>query len=141
MKTEKIILSFIAVLIGLLVAGISFYFYESAKTISSSQIKSISLTPPTPTPKPSIYLTLDTPQDEQVFNQKTITVSGKTSPTATVSILTESNEQVITPAQNGNFSTTITIDDDENILDIIAISPNGEEIRTTRTVTFSTESF
>lgn len=141
MKTEKVILSFIAVLIGLLVAGIAFYFYQSSKTISTSQIKSISMTSPSPTPKPSIFLTLDTPIDEQVFDQKTIIVSGKTNPTATVEVLTTLSEQIVTPTSTGAFSTTVTIEDGENMVDIIAIAPNGDEVKLSKTVTFSTESF
>lgn len=139
MKTEKVILSFIAVLIGLLVAGIAFYFYESSRSISPSQVKSIS---PAPSPvKPQLFLTLDQPTDEQVFDKKTIIVSGKTMPSATVVIVTTLGEQVVTPASNGAFSTTVTIDDGQNILDILAVDPNGEEARTTKTVSFSTESF
>lgn len=141
MKTEKVILSFIAVLMGLLVAGIAFYFYQSSKIISSSQIKSVSLTAPTPTPKPSIFLTLDTPTDEQVFDQKTIIVSGKTTPTATVEVLTTLSEQIVTPASTGAFSTTVTIEDGESVIDIIAISSSGNEVKLSKTVTFSTESF
>lgn len=141
MKTEKVILSFIAVLIGLLVAGVAFYFYQSTKTISQSQIKSISLNIPTPTPKSTFFLTIDSPQNEQVVDQKTIQITGRTAPGATVAVVTNLSEQVATAAQNGNFSTTITIDNGENIVNIIAIGPNGEEIQVAKTVTFSTESF
>lgn len=99
------------------------------------------MTSPSPTPKPSIFLTLDTPIDEQVFDQKTIIVSGKTNPTATVEVLTTLSEQIVTPTSTGAFSTTVTIEDGENMVDIIAIAPNGDEVKLSKTVTFSTESF
>lgn len=141
MKTEKIVISFIAVLIGIFVAGIAFYLYQSTKTIPDSQTKTITVTPPTPTQSASIFLSIDKPVDEEVVNTKTITVSGKTSPEATIIISTDTTDQVITPARNGNFSATITIGDDQNHIEIMAVAPNGDETRITRTVTYSTESF
>lgn len=144
MKTERIVLSFIAVLIGVIVAGIGFYFYQSTKTISPQKLKSITLSPqssPTPTPLPPIYLTLDAPTDEGVVDTQTITVAGKTVPNAIVLISTKSTDDVITPSATGAFTTTETIDTGVNTIEITAIAPDGEESKTTRTVTYSTETF
>lgn len=141
MKKEKIVISFIAVLIGIFVAGIAFYLYQSTKTIPDSQTKTITVTPPTPTASASIFLSIDKPTDEEVVSTKTIIVSGKTRPDATILISTSTVDQVITPARNGNFSATVTIGDDQNLIEIMAISPTGEETKITRTVTYSTESF
>lgn len=141
MKKEKVILSFIASLIGLLAAGVVFYFYESSKTIPKSQVKTISIISPSPTPKPSIFLSLEEPKDEDVVSKKVITISGKTIPDAIVSIITKTHQDVITPALNGDFSTSINIDDGQNLIEIAAFSSNGESIKLTRTVTFSTEEF
>ncbi len=144
MKTERIVLSFIAVLIGILVAGAGFYFYQSAKAIPSSQIKKISLSPKDqvrPTPPPATYLSVDSPKDEDVVDSKTITISGKTAPDAIVVVSTKATDNVITPAANGNFSTSATIDDGVNEIQLTAIAPNGEETKITRIVTYSTETF
>lgn len=141
MKTEKIVLSFIAVAIGILVAGAAFYLYQATKTVDLSKTKTFSLQTPTPSPKPTIILTVDTPKDEEVFDKKIITILGKTTKDATVIISTQTDDQVVTPAQNGNFSTTAVISDGQNIIEITAVLPNGEEARLTRTVTFSTETF
>lgn len=141
MKKEKIVLSFIAVLIGILVAGVAFYFYQGTKTIPDESTLTKNALSPTPTQKPSIFLSVDTPEDGTVSEVKTIKISGKTIPEAIVVISTETNDQVITPASNGNFSTNATIGNDQNILVITAIAPNGEEASITRTVTFSTENF
>jgi len=139
MKKEKVILSFIATLIGLMVAGGAFYFYESSKV--PPKIKTISIISPTPTPKPSIFLSLDRPKDEEVVSKKVITISGKTIPDSIVSIITENSQDIITPALNGDFSTTINVDDSQNLIEITAIAPNGESAKALRTVTFSTEEF
>jgi len=141
MKAEKVILSFIAVLIGLVVSGGAFYIYESSKTVPSSTVKTISIVSPSPTTTPSIFLNLDSPKDEEVVNKKVITISGKTIGDAIISIITEDSQDVIAPALNGDFSTTLTIGDGQNLIEITAISQNGESAKILRTVTFSTEEF
>lgn len=141
MKTEKIVISFIAVFIGILFAGIAFYFYQSTKVIPDTKTKTISIAPPTPTPKATIYLTLATPKNGEVFDKKVVTLSGKTVPGSLVIISGEESDEVVSPSSAGDFSSTITITDGGNIISVTAIAPNGEQISQTRTVTFSTESF
>lgn len=141
MKTEKVILSFIALLAGLLVAGVAFYFYQSTKAIPPSSVRTVTVKPPSPTPKSSIFLTIDSPSDEQVVANKTINITGHTIPDATVLVSTEIGDQVTTTAQNGNFQVTINLDNGENLIHITAIAPNGEEATLIRTITYSTESF
>ncbi len=142
MKAERLILSFIALLIGLGVAGVAFYFYQSTKVIPKSDTKAAKEPTPTPTPDVSGYiLAIDKPKDEEVVSNKTITITGKTAADAVVVVSTETDEQIITPAQNGNFNTTQTISNGANIIQITAIFPDGGEKRVTRTVSFSSESF
>ena len=141
MKTEKIVLSFIAILGGLLVAGIIFYIYQTTRTIPSSKIKPIEINIPTSTPKPSISLSIITPNDESVVNNKTLTISGKSAPDATIVIISENFEQVISPALSGDFSTTVNLGNGSNVIEITAIASNGEEAKITRTVTYSLEEF
>jgi hypothetical protein len=143
MKQEKIILSFIAVLIGLLVSGAAFYFYQSTKIINPPKTN-LSFHATTPTPKPkqqTIFLNLNQPNDESVTDNKTVTVSGKTIPQATIAIITASDQQIVQPSSQGNFSSTVTIDDGENIIEVKAISPNGESKTIQKTITYSTQDF
>ncbi|MDO8686730.1 MAG: hypothetical protein Q7K11_00780 [Candidatus Berkelbacteria bacterium] len=141
MKTEKVIFSFIAILGGILITGVAFFLYQSTKVVPSSKTKTVSIAQPSPTPKSSIYLTIESPKNEDVVDTKTITVSGKTIPEATIVISSGDFDQVISPARNGDFTATLTIGDGQNKIDITAIAPNGEDIKTTRIITFSTESF
>lgn len=143
MKKEKLILSFVATLFGLLVAGVAFYLFQATKTVpdTTNTTKIISLASPSPTPSPSISLTLDRPKDEEVVDSKVLIVSGKTATNAVVTIITDSSDEVITPSAKGDFSTTVNLDDGQNILEIIAIAPNGESITLRRTVTYSLEEF
>ncbi len=142
MKTEKIVISFIASFIGIIAAAAAFYFYQTTKVISPTEIKTITLSPsPEPTPRPSIFLTLDSPTNEEVTDKKIITVNGTTSPDAVVIITSGISEQVITPSTNGSFSTTITLDNDQNEITVTAVSPSGEETTLVKTVTVTSETF
>lgn len=144
MKKEKIILSFIAVLVGLFVAGTAFFLYQSTKKLPESETKIASKITPAPKSKKqdqSVFLTIDIPKEESVFGDKTITLAGKTEPGAIVIISTELEDESITPTKNGSFSTTVTLTDGQNQIVITAISPTGKETQEKRIVTFSTESF
>lgn len=141
MSKEKVVLSFIAVAVGILVTGIAFYLYQTTRTIPSSKTQTIKISQPSPTPKPSVFLAIAEPSDETVVGKKVVTISGTTTKDATIVVLSSIDEEVIKPASTGDFSTTINIDDGQNNIEITAISPNGEEARVTRTVTFSTEEF
>jgi len=141
MKKEKIIMSFTATFIGLLVAVIVFFLYESSNKVAPKATKKVSVASPSPSPKPTIFLTLDSPKDEEVVTKKVVTISGRTTPDAIISIISKNHQDIITPSQNGEFSTTININDNQNIIEITAIGPNGESEKLVRTVTFSTEEF
>ncbi|MBI4078698.1 MAG: hypothetical protein HY429_00130 [Candidatus Levybacteria bacterium] len=141
MKTEKVVISFIAIAIGLFVAGVAFYFYQKSKTVSLTQTATITKTSPTSTPKSSLFLIIDEPTDEDVIDAKTVKVSGKTIPNATIIISTTITQEVVRPAKNGSFSVTVTIEDGQNLIDIISIAPTGEEIQDARTITYSAENF
>jgi hypothetical protein len=142
MKTERLILSFIAVLIGLLVAGAAFYFYQSTKVISTPEKKVV--TPKatnTPIPESANVLVIDSPKEEEVVDKRIITISGKTTSDAIILVSTESDDQVVKPSANGNFSLSQTIGTGTNIISITAMYPTGEEKTVQRSVTFTTESF
>ena len=141
MKQERVILAFIAVLIGLLAAGVAFYFYQSTKTVSPSNTNIVNTKSPTPTPRPTIYLSLQNPTDESVVANKTLKISGKTNPGATIMIATASDQEIIQPTQMGDFTTTITLNDGENLIKILVVLPDGETTSLQRTVTYSTEDF
>jgi len=141
MKAEKLILSFIATLFGLLVAGLAFYAFQATKTIAPLRTKTISIVSSSPTPTPTIFLTVDRPKDEEVVNNKTVIISGKTTSNAVIVVITASFQDVITPALNGDFATTVSIDDGQNVIQIISIAPNGESITIKKTVTYSQEEF
>ena len=145
MKAERVILSFIAILVGLFAAGVAFYLYQSTRALPEQSTKPITIAKPTNEATQVIddtsFLTIDTPKDEEVFAKKTITVSGKTMAGATVLVSTDDGDQVVEPAANGSFSLTATVPDGTSIMRITAVLPTGEEKVVQKIVTFSTESF
>ncbi len=144
MKAEKVILSFIAVFVGLIAAGVAFYLYQTTKIIPDQPKPSatkVATQQATPTPSGSDIFILDTPQDEQVFDKKLITIKGTTVKGATVIVSTSDNDQVVQPADNGNFTLTQTIPDGTSMVEFSVIFPDGTQKKIERTVTFSTENF
>lgn len=142
MKKETVFLSIGALLVGLLVAGGAFYAYQLLNKPADNKPATITLNAsPTPVSSNSDELMVDEPQDETVVTNKSVKISGKTLPGSTVIVTSENDEQVATPADNGNFSLTTTIGDDVNIIEVIAILPSGEEKKVVRTITYSKESF
>ena len=141
MKTERIVLSFIAVVIGLLVAGVAFFIYQSTRIIPNAKIPKISVTHPSPTPANATTLSIDKPEDQSVVSEKNITVSGKTQNNATLIVTASGSDQVVSPTSNGSYSVSVLLDGGENLITVTAISPNGDEIKKTITVTYSTEEF
>lgn len=142
MKSERIILSFVAIIIGLLVAGGVFFLYQLTKKLPPEKAQSISLkSPATPTPQSPSQLSILQPQDEEIFSKKTITISGKTSPDATIVVSSPTDDQVVKPTRNGDFSVTHTIGDNSTIITVLSIFPDGREEKLTRTVNYTSEEF
>lgn len=141
MKQERVILSFIMVLIGLLVAGVAFYFYQSTKVVKPSTDISTNSITPTPSINPAFFLIVNEPKDESISDKKTVKISGKTDPGATVAILTVSDQQIVQPSSQGDFTTTISIDSGTNYIKIQAIAKTGETLTVQRVVSYTTEDF
>jgi len=141
MRKEKIILSFTAALVGIIVAILAFYFYESSKAVKPNQLQKITILNLSPTPKSSIFLSVEKPTDEEVVDNRILPISGHTVANAKMIIFTETNEEAAVAAADGSFSTEITIGIGENIVEVYAVGPNGEIAKVRKTVTYSTEDF
>lgn len=141
MKKEKIILLAVAGLIGLFITIAVFFLYQETRKVNPSEIKKITIKNPTPQPQSSIFISVNSPKDEEVVDKRNIVISGKTIPEAKILIISENSQELALASGIGDFSADLTIDEGENILEIIAIAPNGETAKTKKVVTFSTEIF
>lgn len=145
MKAERVILSFIAVLVGLMVAGGSYYLYQHYFRTQTQNTQTITIKP-TIVPSPTInnsgdYITVDQPADESVLTKRAVTVTGKATKDSTVILSTPSTDEVGIASADGTYSLSITLDDDTNPLYVTAIFPDGTEQRVIKTLTYSTASF
>lgn len=141
MKTERIVLSVVAVLIGLFVAGIAFYFFQMAQKKPAPAKQEISILP-SPTPEIELQgLSVTTPEDEAVLTEKSVEVSGKAKDARVVIISTEEGQTAVQPDAEGNFKDTITLSTGVNLIHVTAYQPTGKEISKTISVSYSTESF
>lgn len=142
MSKEKIFLSIIAALLGLFVAGGAFYIYQMTQTLGNTpagNTRTANL--PTPTPLSSDFLIVDSPKDEEVVNNRTLTISGKTVAGAVIIVSTEGSDQVVKPSNNGDFTLTHTLEEGVNLVKITAIFTEGNEESVIKTVTYSSEEF
>src|SRR5438105_2475636 len=101
MRLEKILLSFVAIIVGLVAAGAAFYLYQMTKVLPAQKAQPVVVSPTTsanPSPDTGNILSLDSPKDEQVFDNKQLTINGKTLPDATIIVTTEDGDQVVKPA-------------------------------------------
>lgn len=141
MKFEQLILSFVAIIFGLFVAGVVFFIYQSTKTVNPNNSKTISIQHTTPTPPVQVPLSIASPTDESVVTSKVVTVSGKTDPAATITVSTDTTDTIVSPSAMGDFSLTITLTGSENIITISSVMPDGKETTKTLTVSYTTENF
>ncbi|MBI5044525.1 MAG: hypothetical protein HZC02_01235 [Candidatus Levybacteria bacterium] len=142
MKAERIILSLIAIFVGLLVAGGAFYIYQMTKQIPDDQADTITIkSHPTPTPRSANFLSIESPKNESIVENKTITITGKTVPKSTIIVSTVSSDQVVKPSAAGNFSLTQVIDTGVNLVTVTAIFPDGNQQTQQRIVSYVTEDF
>lgn len=141
MKKERVILSFIALLIGLVVAGAAFYLYESTKTEEKdSPTTTVVLPTPTPTEEGNLFV-IDKPKNEEVVSSRSVTITGTTLPETYVIAQSTVEEQVAKSSNNGSFQFTLDIEDGVNVISITAVYPDGTQKTEKRIITHSTEDF
>lgn len=141
MKKEKIILSVLSISVIIIIVIGGFYLYQTTRKINPTELKTVSVNNPSPTPSSGLFLTIDSPRDEEVVNTRILKVSGKTVSDAKIVILTENSEEAALPANDGSFSTEIDLKTGENIIEVSATSPSGEIVKVQRVVSYSTENF
>ncbi len=77
----------------------------------------------------NLIMTVDTPQDGTTVTTSPVTVSGTLTKSATVKI-----NDVVVPVKDNKFSTTVTLTEGKNVIDIVAKSVDPSQT-VTKTVT------
>ncbi|HUV72084.1 MAG TPA: hypothetical protein VMW25_03675 [Clostridia bacterium] len=83
-------------------------------------------------------LSLASPLDQSISKTAKTTLSGTTTPSSWVAILTEKGEEIIQADKEGNFETEISLIGGENEIRVEAFSENGEKAARVITVVYST---
>jgi uncharacterized protein YfaP (DUF2135 family) len=81
----------------------------------------------------SLLLKIDEPEDKSTVNTSEIEVKGTTAPDAEVSV----NGQPVVVDNEGNFSTTITLEEGLNQIEIVASDYEGKKVSKIFTVTYT----
>lgn len=137
MKKERIILAFVAIIAGAIVASSIFYFYQQkdTKTGTSGETPTITIA------NDKAILEIETPENESVTNEKTVDLKGKSIPKSIIVLTTNSEDFVLTADENGAFEKTIALADDDNIFSVTAYTDKGKSETKEITVTKNDEEF
>jgi hypothetical protein len=142
---ERIIIVFVAVVIGLVLTTVGYLLYQSFQnpTPNDQENTPQTISQPTlsPTPDMSFYVTITEPKNEALTDKRTITVKGNTNPGNTIIISSNQDDVVAEPKEDGSFSTTITINAGSNIIIARAMNADGDVVEQSSVVTFVSEDF
>lgn len=132
--------SFIISQVLILAAGLAFlagiYYIVNVKGIETDKLKSYN--PVTTTPK-SFNLEINNPDDDILIPDKSIIVSGTTTPGSTIIVTLENTNIGLEANSKGEFSTLISLVSGVNEINITAFDALGNSKSDTRTVYQSEE--
>jgi len=84
--------------------------------------------------KNQITLKITTPANNATLSNPSVTVKGITSPGAEVSV----NEQDVTAGADGSFAATLTLDEGDNYVSVVAIDADGKAAEVEMNLTLTT---
>lgn len=140
---EKILIIFVASILGLLITTIAFYIYQTTKsTTADKKLENpIVKQENTPSPQSAGSLIIDEPKEDSVTDKRTVQIKGRAQPGSTIVVSSNTEDIAGQTADSGAFSFSIDIEAGVNKIITRAIQPDGSEIQDLRIVTFSTEEF
>lgn len=87
------------------------------------------------TTDPGMSLTVTQPSTNQTVTTGSVVVSGKSTPNADISV----NEKDIKADAQGNFSTSVSLDEGENVITVVAVNEFGKTAERDINVTYQTQ--
>lgn len=87
------------------------------------------------TTDPGMSLTVIQPSTNQTVTTNSVVVSGKSAPNADISV----NEKDIKADAQGNFSTSVSLDEGENVITVVAVNEFGKTAERDINVTYQTQ--
>ena len=136
LSTKHFIISHILILIaGLIFLSGLYYILNIQYQKGSSPF----LNGPLTLPPKTLRLDLDQPDNDSLYFQSSILVSGKTAPLTEVLIFTDTQDLIIKSRKDGSFSLSVNLDDGENKITAVVFDPTGDSRFAERTVYYSKE--
>jgi hypothetical protein len=146
MKKEVFLAISIGFILGLIITFGIWTANKSLKQGPGNIAQNISPTPqvtqapvPTASPANKISLNISAPADETLTNATTITLTGKTVPNASVAVLFESGETILTASNTGDFTFDLPLEGGFNRISVKAFDQNGDSSTQNLTVTYTTQ--
>lgn len=137
MKKEIIIAILIGLFLGLF---ITYGVYKARTSISPESRRSQDSLLLTTEDTFSGELVLNSPEDESIRTENTVSVSGTTLPESFVVILVGNEEHITSSDGSGNFSVEVGLQQGANIITVVVLDEDGRSISLVKTVTVSDES-
>lgn len=137
MKKEVVIAILIGLSLGLF---ITYGIYQARTGISRRSDTDLTVSPAL-SDELSGELILNSPLDESVQNEDTVSVSGTTIPNSFVVVFVGNDETITTADDSGNFSVEVTLVDGANIITVSVVDQDGRTLSLERTVIVSDEEF
>ncbi|MEK7127139.1 MAG: hypothetical protein AAB838_00245 [Patescibacteria group bacterium] len=132
--SKNVLLALIAV-VTIALLGIVGFILVKPKTVVAPEVVTVATPTPTPTPvvqnKNQIKLVVDN-KDGSIVKTNKVIIKGVTIPKAEVFI----NDLELVADAKGNFSGTITLEEGDNPISIIAVDENGNSSEEEITVTY-----
>jgi len=104
----------------------------SQEVIPTTIIQPTSTAVTAPEPSGILWLQVLSPQDEAVVNTPQVDVTGSAPAGAVISI----NDEILIVGDDGQFKTTVSLDEGPNLIEIIASDNNGNETSLILAVTY-----
>jgi hypothetical protein len=138
MKKEIIIAILIGLSLGLF---ITYGIYQARTGISRRSSDTSLITNPADTAEFAGELVLNSPTDESVQSEKTVSVSGTTLANSFVVIFVGNDETITTSDNSGNFSVEVTLEDGSNFINVYVLDEDGRSLSVQRMVIVSDITF
>ena len=136
MKKEVILAISIGFALGLIITFGIWTANQSLKNLPQpSPTASVA---PSPSPVSPTSLVISSPDDESLVAADTVTLSGTTTPKATLLVVSENGEQTATADAAGNFSLDVDLITGFNSIIVYSYATDGQETSKALTITYST---
>lgn len=142
MRKETVIAIILGSALGI---ALVFGVWRANQAFNTKKVQKEQQTFPTPSKPPSTpekeakNLVITSPENNIVVNQDTIRVEGTTDPKATVVIISNLNEVIMSAGKDGTFAYDVKLEGGANEIKVVSYDKNGKKSEKILTVVYSTE--